>query len=409
LNISMAGIDHNKAPLKVREKFSFTKLRKAEILRQIQVTLHPGGCVLIHTCNRTELWLSGKCPHKPYEILCRAAGVDPKTYSAYFVSRSGKRAVRHLFMLAGGLKSMIFAEDQILSQVKDSLAFAREQECTDAILNKLFSMAITAAKKVKTDLVLGNANPSAAKLGVEKLCEQFGDLSRLNCLVIGNGEMGRLVARRLVERESIVCMTLRQYTKGQVVIPEGCACISYDDRYAYLQNADAVVSATTSPHYTLKKDPFPKDGKPRILIDLAVPRDIEPEIGQLPGTVLFDVDDLRAEPDPDSTAVSEAMAILDEYIEKLMDWYYFRDLAPRIDEISRMTAQDAISRASFAFKAVKMDDVSRELLERLVLDASKNAVSSLLYGLKEGLSWENVQDCMEGLKVSALKQKGALK
>lgn len=406
MNIRMTGIDHSRASLEAREKFSFTKSRKAEILQWIKKTYNPDGCVLIHTCNRTELWLSGDCPEKPYDILCAAAGLTPDAHRARFTNRSGKRALRHLFMLACGLKSMVFAEDQILAQVKDSLSFAREQGCTDAVLDKAFLMAVSAAKKVKTGPALGSVNGSVAELGVKKLKEHFGDMNAVCCLVIGNGEMGRMTARLLLDLGCSVCMTLRQYKHGQAVIPEGCASIPYEERYDYLQHTDAVVSATASPHFTLKKDRFVSDGKKRVLVDLAVPRDIEPDIAGIPGTVLYDMDNLDGRPDKNNAAIARAMGILEEYMEKLMDWYYFRDLAPQIDEISRITAQETISRSSLAFKTIKMDERSREALMHMVREASKNAVSSLLYGLKDGLPREGVQDCMEGLRISAIRQKG---
>ncbi len=406
MNIRMAGIDHSKASLEVREKFSFTKSRKAEVLQRIKQTYHPEGCVLVHTCNRTELWLTGDFVEKPYEILCHAAGLDTDAYRPYFTNRCGKRALRHLFMLACGLKSMVFAEDQILAQVKESLTFAREQNCTDALLDKTFLTAVSAAKKVKSGLALGGVNESVAALGVQKLAKHFDDMSRVRCLVIGNGEMGRLAARILLDMGCGVCMTVRHYNHGQAVIPQGCASIPYDDRYAYLPQADAVVSATASPHYTLKTERFVVDGKPRVLVDMAVPRDIEPGIAQTPDTVVYDMDDLGMQPDKNVQAIAQAMAILDEYLEKLMDWYYFRDLAPQIDEISRITAQETIARSSLAFKTIKMDESSREVLMHMVREASKNAVSSLLYGLKDGLPREGVQDCMEGLRISAIKQKG---
>lgn len=409
MNICMTGIDHSKASLEVREKFSFTKTRKAEILQWVRAAYRPAGCVLINTCNRTELWLSGECAQKPYEILCAAMGMEPDAYREYFVNRSGKHALRHLFMLACGLKSMVFAEDQIITQVKESLKFAREQNCTDALLDKVFLTAVSAAKRVKTQVALGSADQSAAKIGVLKLCEHFNDISKMNCLVIGNGEMGRMTAGILAERGCKVCVTVRQYTRGEVIIPDGCRSIPYDDRYAYLARADAVVSATTSPHYTLKKDRFILDGKKRVLVDLAVPRDIEPEIAEIAGTIVYDMDDLHLKPDRNGHAIAEAMKILDEYMEKMLDWYYFRDLAPQIDEISRITAQETIARSSPAFKQIRINEESREFLMRMIQEASKNAVSSLLYGLKDGLSRENVQDCMEGLRVSALKQKGSCK
>lgn len=406
MNINMTGIDHSRASLEVREKFSFTKSRMAEVLQWIKQTCQPAGCLLIHTCNRTELWLSGETAENPYEILCKAAGLEAGAYRQYFVNRSDKQAVRHLFMLACGLKSMVFAEDQIITQVKDALIFAREQNCTDALLDKVFLMGVSAAKRVKTQVSFSNVSGSVAEIGIKKLSEHISDISKAHCLVIGNGAMGRLTARLLVDLGCDVCMTVRQYTSGQVVIPDGCKSIPYDERYAYLAQADAVVSATTSPHHTLKKEKFICDGRQRVLVDLAVPRDIDPEIGKIPRTVVYDMDDLGLKPDRNNPAIAETMKIIGEYMDKLFDWYYFKDLAPQIEEISRITAQETVARSSTEFKALKMDKANRELLARIVQNASKNAVSSLLYGLKEGLPRENVQDCMDGLRASALKQKG---
>ena len=152
MSIRMIGIDHSRANIDVRCIFSFTKKQMAEVLPKIKEQQGVHGCVMISTCNRMELWVSCEddISIDLCELLCRLREVSFEHYGPYFTEREEKEAVKHLFALSCGLKSRILGEDQIITQVKESLAFAREQYTTDNVLEVLFRMAVTAAKKVKT-------------------------------------------------------------------------------------------------------------------------------------------------------------------------------------------------------------------------------------------------------------------
>ena len=150
----MIGIDYKKASVDVRAQFSFTKKNTVAALENLKK--EPGilGCIILSTCNRMEIWASTGEDWKGslYEFLCREKEKDPDEFRQYFVSRKEEEAVEHLFYLTSGLKSQILAEDQIITQVKDALALSREAYCTDNVLEVLFRMAVTAAKKVKTQV-----------------------------------------------------------------------------------------------------------------------------------------------------------------------------------------------------------------------------------------------------------------
>ena len=139
MGISMIGIDYNKAPVDIRALFSFTRKGAAEAMIRLKKEEKVAGCIILSTCNRTELWISGNLSEEEFYIfLCKEKGLDPDQYARYFTWRSGEDAVKHLFLLTSGLKSQILAEDQIITQVKEALTMARDEYCTDGVLEVLF-------------------------------------------------------------------------------------------------------------------------------------------------------------------------------------------------------------------------------------------------------------------------------
>ena len=256
MSISMIGIDYNKANVDIRAMFSFTKKNATAAMERLKKIPGIQGCVILSTCNRMELWASTKADWNGtlLEELCKIKEVDPTQYGEYFVERNEEEAVDHLFHLTSGLKSMILAEDQIITQVKDALTLAREAFVTDNVLEVLFRKAVTAGKKVKTNVIFSRANQTAMDQAIEMLKERKFPLSDARCMVIGNGEMGKLAAQSLKRTGADVTVTVRQYRSGVVTIPMGCSRINYGERLNFLPGCDLVVSATASPNYTLTKE-----------------------------------------------------------------------------------------------------------------------------------------------------------
>ena len=406
MNISMVGIDHNKASIEYRELFSFTKAKAISAMQQIKQRLDVLGCVVISTCNRTEIWINtiDGASITPYEMLCDVLGVDMNLYMQYFTQRQGKIAVQHLFELSCGLKSQVWGEDQILTQVKEGAQLSRECECIDAVLETLFRTAVTAAKKVKTTVHLAPVDRSVATKAVELLKNRFVSLNKLPCMVIGNGEMGRLTANALIEQGCDVVMTLRQYKRGEVLIPAGCNIIHYDARIDHLNDVKVVISATSSPHYTLKYDEVSAklDEEHRILIDLAVPRDIDPELKGLKNISLYDVDSLggMAAIENAGNQINTVRSILDEYIADFEGWYYFKDLIPIINDISIQAAEDVKKRMSKSIKGLDIKDDEREKLCENISEATSKVVGSLMYRLRDNLNKDLWKECISGLEKS---------
>lgn len=405
MSISMVGIDYNKASVDVRAQFSFTKKNAAAAMEKLKETPGILGCVILSTCNRMEIWASTQEEWEGslFEFLCEEKGKNPEEFRRYFVEREEREAIEHLFYLTSGLKSQILAEDQIITQVKDALSMARDVYCTDNVLEVLFRMAVTAAKRVKTEVVFSRGNSSVIHQAIQKLREAGYFLDGITCMVIGNGEMGKVAALALAEAGAHVTVTVRQYRSGIVSIPKGCDRINYGERMEFFPSCDLVVSATASPNFTLTKELIQqakKGEKQQILIDLAVPRDIEPSVKEIEGMTLYDIDSFKI--DTNSLELQESMQkaalILKEQMEDFYCWYDGRSLIPRIQDIQAEAVQDLNLRILKILRKTPMEDEDRENLLNAIDTAAGKVVSKMMFGLRDTLEKEEFLNCVEGLE-----------
>ena len=340
INIQMIGIDHSRASVEERELFSFTKTKQKELMEAVVRQQGVDGCVLLSTCNRMELYVSldEKAETDLYRIICHCkqiSGEEEKRLRELFTVRNGEEAVRHLFLLTAGLKSKIIGEDQILTQVGDALEFARSGEFADTVLKTLFRMAVTAGKKIKTQVAIPKGNTSAIDAALTQLERQGYQFAGENCLVIGNGEMGRLTACAFQERGANVTVTVRQYHSGEVRIPEGCARIHYGERYHKIPECRYVVSATASPNVTLERTEMEKwNPDYRVtFVDLAVPRDIDTAIRELSWAEVYDIDDFQGGiglSGRQQEQLQAANLLAEEELAAFVSWYECRDMVPQI-------------------------------------------------------------------------------
>ena len=318
------------------------------------------------------------------------------------MEREEEEAVEHLFYLTSGLKSQILAEDQIITQVKDALALSREAYCTDNVLEVLFRMAVTAAKKVKTQVSFSRANSSVIHQAIERLENQGFSIQGKNCMVIGNGEMGKVTALALKEAGAEVTVTVRQYRSGIVTIPQGCDRINYGERLDFLPKCDLVVSATASPNYTLTMEQIENAEIPGhvVLIDLAVPRDIEPSAGTLNNVTLYDIDSFKIDAISPKLQASldQAGEILREQQEEFYNWYNGRDLIPRIQEIKADAVEDLNLRIMKILRKTPMEEKDRENLLKAIDTAAGKVVNKMMFGLKDFMKEEEFINCVEGLE-----------
>lgn len=405
MSISMVGVDYNKASVDIRAQFSFTKKNAAAAMEKLKEAPGILGCIILSTCNRMEIWASTQEEWEGslFDFLCEEKGKNPEEFRRYFVERREEEAIEHLFYLTSGLKSQILAEDQIITQVKDALSMARDVYCTDNVLEVLFRMAVTAAKRVKTEVVFSRGNSSVIHQAIQKLRETGYSLDGSNCMVIGNGEMGKVAALALAEAGAHVTVTVRQYRSGIVSIPKGCDRINYGERMEFFPSCDLIVSATASPNFTLTKELIQQAAtgkKQQILIDLAVPRDIEPSVNEIEGITLYDIDSFKI--DTNSLELQESMqkaaAILREQMEDFYCWYDGRSLIPRIQDIQAEAVQDLNLRILKILRKTPMEDEDRENLLNAIDVAAGKVVSKMMFGLRDTLEKEEFINCVEGLE-----------
>lgn len=393
MRLIMSGLDYHLAPISLREPLSFTRTQAGEILRRIlRENEGISGCVLISTCNRTELYLTTglDADPRPDELLCRAVRLNAVLFADVFVTRRGGEAARHLMEVAGGLKSLIWGEDQIVTQVKAAILLSREMGAADPVLETLFRTAVSAGKEIKTKVRLRGVSTSAAARAVSVLKERLEDLSGLRALVIGNGEMGRLAATLLRDEGCQVSVTLRTYRHGETIVPPGCGVVSYDERIPALDGMDLFLSATTSPHYTVTAAQLRGLIKPpAYAVDLAMPRDVQGAVGELPGVTLFNVDTLGAEGRRDRVP-PEVTDILDDYMSHFYDWLNYRKCLPAIEDL-----KDAIAGRVLTYPEMEAGLAQEELVELAV----GRAVDLITGGLKEKFTPEDLARCVGKIKV----------
>lgn len=318
--IHLLGLDWTNTPLAIRERFILDKEESYTLMANIKRASL--GCVLLQTCNRFELYIDADCSDADnwLHMICSAVGVAKADVQHSFTHKQGDEAERHICRVSCGLCSQILGEDQILAQVKAAPIKAREAGVTTPELETLFRIAVTAGKKSRTKVKLQAAPSSSSSKAIELIEKHLGQLNGKKAVVIGNGEMGKLAASLLVEKGCNVTITLRSYRHGQTVVPRGCHTIDYDKRLEAIDGSDILISATKSPHFTINIDMLNQLRQlPQVVVDIAVPRDIDPACKDLP-LAFYDMDNLCTGSEHNAQVVSEIDEIIDKKLDDLAKW-----------------------------------------------------------------------------------------
>lgn len=299
--IQLLCISHKTAPLRVREQFALDEKAQRDFLLRLQKDEVIQEAVLLCTCNRTEIYCSGSRESlvwaKVQEALMLAAGVEEPGLKNYMLRFQGEQAVRHLFFVAAGLDSQVLGEDQILGQVRQAYFQSERLGLCKKNFHLLFRMAITGAKKVKTDTLLSKTSVSTAGLALQRAAKQLGTLCGRKLLLIGaSGRIGTILLKDALDREGLAV-----YITARERLPHGIqgrqyTIVPYSERYRWMDEMDVVVSATSSPHYTITGRELKRwlsTDKPRVFFDLAVPSDIEKDVAELHGVVCYSMEDME--------------------------------------------------------------------------------------------------------------------
>ncbi len=333
MGLLAVGINHNSAPVTLRERVAFAPDRMAEALRALTEIPPVREAAIISTCNRTELYcgVEESSDAAVIEWLSAYHQLPPGDVDPFIYRHPDASAVRHILRVASGLDSMVLGEPQILGQVKDAYRTASQAGTLGLLLGKLFQHTFSVAKQVRTDTAIGSSAVSVAFAAVSLAKQIFGDLSTQSALLIGAGETIELVARHLHEngigRLIVANRTVeRAHTLAELF--DGYA-IALKEMPAHLPDADIIISSTASQLPILGKGAAERavrqrKHRPILMVDIAVPRDIEPEVGELDDVYLYTVDDLREVIEENlksrREAAKQAEEIIDAQTVQFMNW-----------------------------------------------------------------------------------------
>ena len=381
----LVGLSHHVAPVELRERVALPKAKAAEVARSLAAG--EGEAVCLSTCNRTELYLADRdakaAEGRAVTALAGIAGIAEQEVRGVVYRLRDEAAALHLFRVAAGLDSLVPGEGEILGQVRS----AYETGASGALLDRLFRQALYAGKKVRAETAIGE-NPASVSSAAAALAEQvFGDLGGCRVLLVGAGKMGELAARNLAARGARVSLVANRSPEraGETARRFGGEPLPLERMAEALAGVDVVLSSTSSPGYVLSREQVAagltrRRGRPLFLIDIAVPRDLDPGINELAGCYVYDIDDLES-------VVAESLggrrregeraeAIVAEEAERFRAWHASREVVPAIASLRALAEE--IRAAELARARGRLERLS-ESERRAVESVTAQIVNKLLH------------------------------
>src|SRR3954453_2824620 len=382
---------HKTAPLALRERIALTEGAAETLLGELVATPAIQEAVAVSTCNRTELYVVVRDPVEGettvLATLARRAGIRPTELLEGVYSLRNCDAARHLYRVTSGLESMVVGEAEVQGQVKRAYEAALAAQSTGPMTNKLFRAALATGKRVRTDTAISVGHASVASVAVQAAREALGDLASRRVLIIGAGETAEGTARALHDQGVETMFVANRRRERAIALAErfGGSTIAFDALPEELAHADIVVASTSSPHQILGAEELAlvmpeRAGRPLLLIDLAVPRDIDPACAELPGVTLSDVDDLQAQVARQQLVrraeARKAEGIVEEEIQGFAGWLGSLEVMPTLTALR--TRGDEVVSALLAENEGRWEGLSPADRERVELLA-RTAVNRLLH------------------------------
>ena len=338
------GLSHRTAPVELRERVDFAREGLDAALAGLAARNVVREMAVLSTCNRAEVYAAADADAAVDEVarfFGEYHGVTPADLQSHLYVHRGADAARHLFRVAAGLDSLVVGEPQILGQVKAAYTVASDQHYTGTVLNRLFHLAFSAGKRVRSETGLGEGAVSVSYAAISLAKKIFGDLGRLQALVLGSGEMGKLTAIHLKAQgvRGITMASRTRATADRLAQQIGATACDWTDVHAALGQADIVVTATGAPSAILTRADIDRVMKtrrdrPLFIIDIAVPRDVDPAAGTLEQVFLYNVDDLQGIVESSlerrSAELARADAIVSSEAAKFAAWLQSREIIPTV-------------------------------------------------------------------------------
>lgn len=347
-NLVLVGVNHKTTPVEIREKLAFNQAKIEASLEELVSSPEIIENIILSTCNRVEIYARVENTDRGIQLLqdfiCDYHSISRGNLDQYFYSFCDNQAVEHLFRVSSSLDSMVLGEAQILGQVKDAYSTARSFSSTGMVLNQLFEKAFNVAKKVREETGISERGVSISSAAVELAKKIFEDLENHSVMLVGTGEMAELAAKHLISYGvKTVYVASRTYERAAALAQtlNGCA-LDFEAFKEEMHKADIIITSTAAPTFIIQKEMMEKaiqkrKNKPIFLIDIAVPRDIAPEVNELENVYLYDIDDLQnvvnANMEERQKEAENAMDIIKHEVTKFNNWFSTLDAVPTIVEM----------------------------------------------------------------------------
>lgn len=349
MKFSLVGLSHKTAPIEVREQLAFPEQRLPEVLQQIASLAGVCETVVLSTCNRVEIVARAESPESNLgpgliRFLAEFHGLALARIEPYLYHHQQRDAIRHLFRVASSLDSMVVGETQILGQVKAAYAVARSAGTLQGPLEEAFMRSFSVAKRIRTETGIASSAVSVSYAAVELAKKIFGSLEDKRILLAGAGKMSELAAKHLVSAggsQILVTNRTPQRAEELASLLNGRA-VPYENFFEYAAQCDILISSSAAPHYLVTKADAQRlltqrKNRPMFLIDIAVPRNIDPEANKLDNLFLYDIDDLQQVVDANlKERMREAQRgeqIAEQEVEKFLRWLKTLDVVPTIVDL----------------------------------------------------------------------------
>ncbi len=385
MHIVVVGLNHKVAPVEVRERLAFTKTALEEALARLRPS--DGSCpyapegVILSTCNRLEVYVLAPSLADGQRAVCRfledCHGEPQETFRPYLYTYADEDAVAHLFSVAAGLDSMVLGESQILGQVTEAMERALAYGAAGKVLAALFRHAVETGKRARTETAIGRGATSVSHVAVELAQKIFGDLSACHVLLVGAGEMAELAARALVAygAGSLSILNRTRERAERLAAEFGARALGWERLEEALWWADIIIASTGAPHAIFRPENvgralFMRRNRPLFFIDIAVPRNVDPEVARLEGVYLYDIDDLRAVVEASLAErrreVPKVEAIVAEQQREFMAWFRSLDVVPLIVQLREQAERVGQAELERALRRLEgLSDRERKVVEMM--------------------------------------------
>jgi glutamyl-tRNA reductase len=394
MHFFLLGLSHKTAPVDLRERLDFTSRDLGAAVEALATRPSAAESVVLSTCNRSEIYVASSDPERAREeitgFLSEYHGVPAESFAPHVFTHDDESAVRHLFRVAAGLDSMVVGEPQILGQVKEAYTAAADRRCTGPMLTKLFHWSFVVGKRVRAETGLGEGAVSISFAAVALARKIFGRLDGRRALIVGAGEISTLTAQHLRRQgvgEIVITSRTQAHAEALAVDVDGTV-VPWADLGTALGSADIVVTATGSQRPILTRAQVEavtrRRNDPLFIIDVAVPRDVEPAVGEIEQAFLYNVDDLQAVVHENlsrrSSEVERAEAIVSEELARFLAWRRSRAAVPtvvalrqRFDRIRRAELQRLEGKLANLRPEdrARVEEVTRLIVEKLLIEPTE--------------------------------------